>query len=113
MGSAELWDTWPDVEKFKNRTSNSPQKNSSGFRRVTYLEENSGEGSYGGNTDKIVVTVGGFGEAPFDMMSRINNNYFRAMIASGSPLTIFTTTDLEDLLRTDVSVARPLLQSEK
>ena len=35
------------------------------------------------------------------------------MIDSGSPVTMFATKDLKDIIRTDVLLARPLPQLEK
>ena len=99
--------------KFNNRTSNPWRGNSSEVRRVIYLEEDSSEGSYDENTDKIVFTISGIGEATFVMKGRINSNKITARVDSGSLVTIFTVKDLKDILRTDVILARPLPQSEK
>ena len=57
--------------KFKKRKSIARRKNSSAVRRVNYLGEDSSEGSYGENTDKIVLTIGGIREPPFVMKGRV------------------------------------------
>ena len=52
--------------------------------------------------DKIVLQVGGDGVRPFLMKGKMNRRDFTAMIDSGSPITIFTITDLKQILGTDV-----------
>ena len=100
--------------KFKNSTGNHPRGNSNAVRTINHIaEEDSGEGSYNESTNKIVLTIGGIGEAPFVMKRQTNNNKVTAMTDSGSQVTISTTEYSKDILRTDVLFATPLPQWEK
>ena len=99
--------------KIKKRMSNPSRRNSSAVRRVNYPGGDSSEGGYDENTDKTVSTIVGNGETPFNMKGRVNNNKFSTKISSGSLVTIFTTKEMKDILRSGVLFERPLSQSEK
>ena len=64
-------------------------------------------------TGSIALAIGDIGEAPSVMESKINTKKFTAMIDSGSPVTIFTTKGLMEILTTNVLFVRPLRQFEK
>ena len=50
--------------------------------------------------------------APFMMEGRINNKKFRAMIDSGSPVTIFPKQELKDILRTQFLAVKRMPNTE-
>ena len=54
----------------------------------------------------VRVHVGGGKNQPFLMKGKTNNPLFSAMIDSGSPISIFTQSDLWELLKVEVMFAR-------
>ena len=89
--------------------------NRAGMRRINLIEqeEDQLEVSNEYKEDKLVLHVGGGGNEPFMMKGKINNESFKTMIDSGSPITIFTQTDLRRILKHDVIFARPLPNTEQ
>ena len=76
-------------------------------------EDDQSEDSNEYEEDKVVLHVGGGGNQPFMMKGKLNNESFTTMIDSGSPITLFTQTDLRRLLKQDVIFARPLPKTEQ
>ena len=100
--------------KFKTRMSNPPRKTSNALKRINFVAwDDSSDGSFNETTGQVVLAIGGVGEAPFIKKGRLNINKLTANIDSCSPVTIFTTKNLKDILSIDALFARPLSHWEK
>ena len=100
--------------KLKSRIQGGAQKksNRNAARRNIYnVDGYSSNDSSVEATGSIVLTTLGIGEAPFLMKK--NKINFTAKIDFVSPVTIFTTKDLKEILETNVLFARPIRPSEK
>ena len=60
------------------------------MRRVNYIEEYEDEGESEEDGEQLVLRVDGEGSKPFYMEGMLCGNYFKAIIDTGSPVSIFT-----------------------
>ena len=89
--------------------------NRAGMRRINLIEheDDQSEDSNKYEEDKMVLHVGGGGSQPFMIKGKINNESLPTMIDSGSPITIFTQTDLRRIHKQDVIFAILLPKTEQ
>ena len=76
--------------------------NSQSMRKVNYIEESDHE-SEAEDEEQQVLRVDGEGSKPFYMEGMMCGNYFKAIIDTGSPVSIFTKRSKENCGRTKSS----------
>ena len=59
------------------------------MRRVNYVDEESEEEESDSNEEQLVLQIDGNGSKPFYMKGTMCGSYFKAIIDSGSPVSIF------------------------
>ena len=64
------------------------------MRRVNYIDEESEEKESDSNEEQLVLQTDGNGSKPFCMEGTMCGNYFKTIIDTGSPVSIFTKRDL-------------------
>ena len=79
------------MQRLKNRD------NEKSMRRVNYIEE-SDEESEEDDEEQLVLRVNGDGCKPFYLEGTMCGNYFKAIIDTGSPVSIFTKRDLQKIV---------------
>ena len=82
------------------------------LRSVNYIEE-SEEDEESCNEEQLVLRVGGNGCKPFYMEGTMCGNYFRAIIDTGSPVSIFTKKDLQKIVSERKVVIRGMIDGER
>ena len=71
------------------------KENSQSTRRVNYIEESEDEDESVPDAEQLVLRVDGEGSKPFYMKGMMLGNYFKAIIDTGSLVSIFTKRDLQ------------------
>ena len=89
--------------------------NQQGMRRVNYIEESDEdeEEDYEEDEEQLVLRVDGEGSKPFYMEGMMCDNYFKAIIDTGSPVSIFTKRDLQKIVGERKVVIRDMIGGEK
>ena len=95
------------MQRLKNRD------NAKGMRRVSYIEESEEESEGDEDEKQLVLRVNGDGCKPFFMEGRMCGNYFKAMINTGSPVSIFTKRDLQKIVGDRKVVIRDMIAGER
>ena len=72
--------------------------NKKGMRRVNFIEESDEESEEDEDEEQLVLRVDGDGCKPFYMEGTMCGNYFKATIDTGSPVFIFTKSDLQKIV---------------
>ena len=65
------------------------KENTQSMRRVNYIEESDDE-SESEDEEQLVLRIDGEGSKPFYMEEKMCGNYFKAIIDTGSPVSVFT-----------------------
>ena len=86
--------------------------NEKSLRRVNYIEE-SDEESEEDDEEQLVLRVDGDGCKPFHMEGTMCGNYFKAIIDTGSPVSIFTKRDLQKIVGERKVVIRDMIEGER
>ena len=94
------------MQRLKNRD------NEKSMRRVNYIEE-SDEESEEDDEEQLVLRVDGDGCKSFYMEGTISGNYFKAIIDTGSPVSIFTKRDLQKIVVEQKVVIRDMIEGER
>ena len=89
------------------------QDNKKGMRRVNYIEESDEESEDDEDEEQLVLRVDGDGCKPFYMEGTMCGNYFKAIIDTGSPVSIFTKSDLQKIVGPRKVVIRDMIAGEK
>ena len=82
------------------------------LRRVNFIEE-SEEQEESGDEEQLVLRVDGNGSKPFHMEGMMCGNHFRAIIDTGSSVSIFTMKDLQKIVGERKVVIREMIDGEK
>ena len=103
-------------KKFPQRQKEMMQRlktrdNEKSLRRVNYIEE-SDEESEEDDEEQLVLRVDGDGCKPFYMEGTMCGNYFKAIIDTGSPVSIFTKRDLQKIVGERKVVIRDMIEGE-
>ena len=93
------------VQRLKSR-------NEQGMRRVNYIEETEDEES-DVDEEQLVLKIEGKGRKPFYMESLMCGNYFKAIIDTRSPVSIFTEKDLQKIVGERKVVIRKMIENER
>ena len=93
------------MQRLKNRD------NTKSMRRVNYIEESEEEESE--DEEQLVLRVDGNGCEPFYMEGTMCGNYFKAIIDTGSPVSIFTKRDLLKIVGERKVVIRDMIEGER
>ena len=85
------------------------------MQRVNNIEQDSASASSDTDADRVVLQVNGYAEnnPPIMMKGTINKKAFSTMIDSGSPITIFTQSDIKNILQQELLFAKPMPNNEK
>ena len=94
----------------KQPRKNKPNKRQ--VRRVNWVEEEDAETSTDENNQVVLHIDDGQDDQPYIMKGTINGGKFKAMIDSGSPVTIFGIDELRKILNVDTLFVRPLAHTE-
>ena len=90
------------------------RENQQGLRRVNYIDESDGdEEDYEKDEEQLVLRVDGEGSKPFYMEGMMFDNYFKAIIDTGSPVSIFTKRDLQQIVGEQKVVIGDMIGGEK
>ena len=89
--------------------------NKKGMRRVNCIEESDEESEEDEDQDEeqLVLRVDGDGCKPFYMEGTMCGNYFKAIIDTGSPVSIFTKSDLRKIVGPRKVVIRDMIAGER
>ena len=88
--------------------------NSQSMRRVNYIEESEDEDeSEEEDEEQHVLRVDGEGTKPFYMEGTMCGNYFKAIIVTGSSVSIFTKRDLQKIVGERKVVIRDMIENER
>ena len=94
------------MQRLKNRD------NTKGMRRVNYIEESEVEESED-DEEQLFLRVDGNGCEPFYMEGTMCGIYFKAIIDTGSPVSIFTKRDLLKTVGERKVVIRDMIEGER
>ena len=83
------------------------------MRRVNYIGEESEEEESDSNEEQLVLQIDGNGSKPFYMEGTMCGNYFKAIIDTGSPVSIFTKRDLTKIIGKRKVVIRDMIDNER
>ena len=93
------------VQRLKSR-------NEQGLRRVNYIEETEDEES-DVDEEQLLLNIEGKGSKPFYMEGLMCGNYFKAIIDTGSAVSIFTVKDLQKIVGERKVVIRKIIENER
>ena len=93
------------VQRLKSR-------NEQGMRRVKYIEETEDEES-DVDEEQLVLKIEGKGSKPFYMEGLMCGNHFKAIINTGSPVSIFTEKDFQKMVGERKVVIREMIENER
>ena len=82
------------------------------MRRVNYIEEPEDEESEEDEEQKV-LRVDGNGCEPFNIEGTMSGNFFKAIIDTGSPVSIFTKRDLLKIVGERKVVIRDMIEAER
>ena len=106
-------------KKFPQRQKEKMQRlktreNQQGMRRVNYIDESDeDEEDYEEDEKQLVFRVDGEGSKPFYMEGMMCDNYFKAIIDTVSPVSIFTKRDLHKIVGERKLVIRDMIGGDK
>ena len=103
---------FPHRQKEMMKRLNARNSNTQGMRRVNYIEESDGSTS-DDNEEQLVLQIDGNGSKPFFMEGTMCGNYFKAIIDTGSPVSIFTKRDLQKIIGERKVVLRDMIDQER
>ena len=86
-------------------------RNEQGMRRVNYIEDTEDELEV--DEEQLVLKIEGKGSKPFYMEGLMCGNYFKAIIDTGSPVSIFTEKDLQKIVGEREVVIREMIENER
>ena len=89
------------------------KENTQSMRRVNYIEESNDEKESEEDEEQLVLRVDGEGSKPFYMEGMMCENYFKAIIDTGSPVSIFTKRDLKKTVGERKVVIREMIEDER
>ena len=90
------------------------RENRQGMRRVNYIDESDeDQEDYEEDEEQLVLRVDGEGSKPFYMEGMMCDNYFKAIMDTWSPVSIFTKSDLQKIVGERKVVIRDLIGGEK
>ena len=93
------------VQRLKSR-------NQQGMRRVNYIED-TGDKESDLDEEQLVLKIEEKGSKPFYMEGLMCGNYFKAIIDTGSPVSIFTERDLRKIVGERKVVIREMIEKER
>ena len=83
------------------------------MRRLNYIDEESEDHESGNNEEQLVLQIDGKGSNPFYMEGTMCRKYFKAIIDTGSPVSIFTKRDLTKIIGERKVVIREMIDNER
>ena len=86
-------------------------RNEQGMRRVNYIEDTEDESEV--DEKQFVLKIEGKGSKPLYMEGLMCGNYFKAIIDTGSPVSIFTEKDLQKIVAERKVVIREMIENER
>ena len=96
------------MQRLKSRESQQ------GMRRVNYIDESDGdEEDCEEDEEQLVQRVDGEGSKPFYMEGMMCDNYLKAIIYTGSPVSIFTKRGLQKIVGERKVVIRDMIGGER
>ena len=84
-----------------------------GMRRVNYIDESDEDEDCEEDEEQLVLRVNGDGSKPFYKEGMMSDNYFKAIIDTGSPVSIFTERDLQKIVGEGKVVIRDMIGGER
>ena len=103
---------FPHRQKEMMKRLNARNSNTQVMRRVNYIEESDASTS-DDNEEQLVLQIDGNGSKPFFMEEIMCGNYFKAIIDTGSPVSIFTKRDLQKIIGERKVVIRDMIDQER
>ena len=103
---------FPHRQKEMMKRLNARNSNTQGMRRVNYIEESDASTS-DDNEEQLVLQIDGNGSKPFFLEGTMCGNYFKAIIDTGSPVSIFTKRDLQKIIGERKVVIRDMIDQER
>ena len=103
---------FPHRQKEMMKRLNARNSNTQSMRRVNYIEESDASTS-DDNEEQLVLQIDGNGSKPFFMEGTMCGNYFKAIIDTGSPVSIFTKRDLQKIIGERKVVIRDMIDQER
>ena len=82
------------------------------MRRVNYIDEEDSEEESSDEEEQLVLRVDGKGHKPFYMEGQMCGKWFRAIIDTGSSVSIFTKRDLQQIMGKRKVVVRDMIEDE-
>ena len=104
---------FPQRQKEMLQRLKSTSSNFQGMRRVNYIDEESEEEESDSNEEQLVLQIDGNGIKPFYMEGTMCGRYFKAIIDTGSPVSIFTKRDLTKIIGKGKVVIREMIDNER
>ena len=103
---------FPHRQKEMMKRLNARNSNTQSMRRVNYIGESDASTS-DDNEEQLVLQIDGNGSKPFFMEGTMCGNYFKAIIDTGSPVSIFTKRDLQKIIGERKVVIRDMIDHER
>ena len=82
------------------------------MRRVNYIDENESKEEISGEEEQLVLRVHEKGHKPFYMEGQMCGKWFKAIIDTGSLVSIFTMRDLQQIIGERKVVVRDMIEDE-
>ena len=103
---------FPQRQKEMSQRLKSRSNNFQGMRRVNYIDEESEEEESDSIEEQSVLQMDGNGSKPFYMEGTMCGNSFKAIIDTGSLVSIFTKRDLTKIIGERKVVIRDMIDNE-
>ena len=104
---------FPQRQKEMLQGLKSRSSNFQGMRRANYIDEESEEEESDSNEEQLVLQIDGNGSKPFFMEGTLCGNYFKAIIDTGSSVSIFKKRDLTKIVGKRKVVIRDMIDNER
>ena len=89
------------------------KENTQSLRRVNYIEESDVENESEEDEEQLFLRIDGEGSKPFYIEGMMCGNYFKAIIDTGSLVSIFTKRDLKKIVGERNLVIREMIEDER
>ena len=82
------------------------------MRRVNYIDKEESEEESSDEEEQLVLRVDGKGHIPFYMEGQMCGEWFKAIIDTGSSVSIFTKKDLQQIIGERKVIVRDMIEDE-